>query len=216
MIFTCCHCQSLAAYFSSLCYIHCLVTATWALLALLWKGLMPLKSLTKALREWGSKQCGLNVSFRATELVEGLEHKSYKSGWGSWGWLVWKKESQEGPHCPLQSPERKSVAKWGQPLLPCLKWKDVWWHNNLLLCQQRFKLDVRGKKITERAFRHWNKLSRDVVQSLTLEVFERYLDVALGDMVWGWLGCLVVGLEDPKDFFQPWWFCIQSYRECSV
>lgn len=53
------------------------------------------------------------------------------------------------------------------------------------MCQQRFKLDVRGKKITERVFRHWNKLSRDVVQSLALEVFERYLDVALGDMVYG-------------------------------
>lgn len=56
--------------------------------------------------------------------------------------------------------------------------------NDLLLCQERFKLNIIGKKkITERVFRHLSKLSKDMVQSLALEVFERHLDVALGDVV---------------------------------
>lgn len=35
----------------------------------------------------------------------------------------------------------------------------------------------------ERVVRHWNTLSRDTVGSPSLEAFERYLDVILGDMV---------------------------------
>lgn len=44
-------------------------------------------------------------------------------------------------------------------------------------------MDTREEKDHERVFRNWNKLSRDAVQSLTLEGFERHLDVAPWDMV---------------------------------
>ncbi|KFW07828.1 hypothetical protein N327_01742, partial [Fulmarus glacialis] len=122
------------------------------------------------------------VQRRATKMIRGLEHLSYKDRLRELGLFSLEKRRFQANLIAAFQDMKGAYKKAGEGLFTraCT---DRTRANGFKLKEGRFRLAIRKKFFTMRVVRHWNGLPRDVVDAPSLEAFKARSDGALSNLV---------------------------------